>query len=120
MQIRKATFNDINELRERYYETITTINSKDYNEKQIKAWASTAGRTDKLLKRIDEQYFFVAENAGGKITAFSSLDKTGYMDLLYVHKTFKKQALQSNYYKKVLKLLLNQVSPNWKPAQASQ
>ncbi|HXL58878.1 MAG TPA: hypothetical protein VN958_21595, partial [Chitinophagaceae bacterium] len=74
MQIRKATPEDINELRKLYYETITTINSKDYNEEQIKAWASTADRTGSLLKRIQEQYFFVAENDDKKITGFASLN----------------------------------------------
>ena len=62
MQIRKALPDDINELRELYYGTITTINSKDYNEEQIKVWAATSDRTEGFLKRIQEQYFFIAEN----------------------------------------------------------
>ena len=89
MEIRKATAEDINELSELYYETITTINSKDYNEEQIKAWASTADRTENLLRRINEQHFFVAESDDKKITGFASLDKPGYLDLLYVHKNFQ-------------------------------
>jgi len=89
MEIRKATAEDINELSELYYETITTINLKDYDEEQIKAWASTADRTENLLRRINEQHFFVAESDDKKITGFASLDKPGYLDLLYVHKNFQ-------------------------------
>jgi putative acetyltransferase len=77
MQIRKAIPIDINELRELYYGTITTINTKDYSKEQINAWASTAERTEGFLKKIQEQYFFVAENDDKKITGFASLDKNG-------------------------------------------
>jgi putative acetyltransferase len=101
MEIRKATAEDINELSELYYETITTINSKDYNEEQIKAWASTADRTENLLRRINEQHFFVAESDDKKITGFASLDKAGYLDLLYVHKNFQ--------HKGVATLLLQEI-----------
>jgi len=102
MQIRKATPGDLNELRELYFETITSINSKDYNEEQIKAWASTADRTDGLLKRIQEQYFFIAENDDKKITGFASLDKTGYLDLLYVHKDFQSRGIANRLLQKII------------------
>jgi len=102
MQIRKAMPEDINELRELYYETITTINSKDYNEEQIKAWASTADRTEGLLKRIQDQYFFIAENDDKKITGFASLDKTGYLDLLYVHKDFQNIGIAKRLLQKII------------------
>ena len=51
MQIRNARPGDMNELRELYYGTITTINSKDYNEEQIKAWASTARQNRRFFKK---------------------------------------------------------------------
>jgi putative acetyltransferase len=102
MQIRKAMPEDINELRELYYETITTINFKDYNEEQIKAWASTADRTEGLLKRIQDQYFFIAENDDKKITGFASLDKTGYLDLLYVHKDFQNIGIAKRLLQKII------------------
>lgn len=101
MQIRKATQEDINELKELYFGTITTINIKDYKEAQIKAWASTADRTEGLLRRINEQYFFVAENNEKKITGFASLDKTGYVDLLYVHKDFQRMGVATQLLKEI-------------------
>jgi len=102
MEIRKATAEDINELSELYYETITTINLKDYNEEQIKAWASTVDRTENLLRRINEQHFFVAESDGKKITGFASLDKAGYLDLLYVHKNFQHRGVATLLLQKIL------------------
>ncbi|HEY6975096.1 MAG TPA: GNAT family N-acetyltransferase [Chitinophagaceae bacterium] len=102
MQIRKAIPENVNELKELYYGTITTINSKDYNEEQIKAWAATADRTGGFLKRIQEQYFFIAENDVKKITGFASLDKTGYLDLLYVHKDFQNAGIAKRLLQKII------------------
>src|SRR4051812_18745655 len=93
MLTRKATLQDIDQLKELYFGTITTINTKDYNEEQIKAWASTVERTESLLRRISEQCFFVVENDDKKIIGFASLDKTGYLDLLYVHKDFQRTGI---------------------------
>jgi len=102
MQICKAIPDDVNELREIYYGTITTINSKDYNEEQIKAWAGTADKPESFLKRIEEQYFFVAENDDRKIIGFASLDKTGYLDFLYVHKDFQNIGIAKRLLQKII------------------
>jgi putative acetyltransferase len=102
MHIRKATPEDISELKKLYVGTITTINPKDYNEEQIKVWASTAERTESLLRRINEQYFFVAENDDKKITGFASLDKSGYLDLLYVHKDFQRMGVAKQLLQKII------------------
>jgi putative acetyltransferase len=89
MHIRKAVKGDIDELKELYHDTITTINKRDYREEQIKAWASTKDRTEGFMRRISEHCFLIAENSDHKITGFASLEKTGYLDLLYVHKDFQ-------------------------------
>src|SRR3954469_12163229 len=102
MHIRKATPEDISELKKLYIGTITTVNPKDYNEEQIKVWASTAERTESLLRRINEQYFFVVENDDKKITGFASLDKTGYLDLLYVHKDFQRTGIAKQLLEQII------------------
>src|SRR5215212_11912955 len=102
MQIRQAIPDDVNELRELYYGTITTINSKDYNEEQIKAWAGTGDKRESFLKRIEEQYFFIAEDNDRKITGFASLNKTGYLDLLYVHKDFQNMGIAKRLLQKII------------------
>ncbi|AFD05732.1 GNAT family N-acetyltransferase [Solitalea canadensis] len=93
MQIRKADLNDISQLKELYYNTITTINVFDYNAEQIAAWASTADRTDSLANRIESQYFYICETTEGIITGFSSLEEDGYLDLMYVHKDYQRQGI---------------------------
>jgi putative acetyltransferase len=104
MNLRLARQEDISELQELYYGTITTINPKDYCPEQIVAWASTANRTESLSKKINEQYFYVAENERGQITGFASLEKSGYLDFLYIHKDYQDQGIASLLVDKLLQI----------------
>ena len=94
MELRKATAGDITALKQLYCDTIVSINARDYDALQIKAWASTADRTASLLKRIEEEYFYVALS-GNTITGFASLDDSGYLDMLYVHRDFQRMGVAS-------------------------
>ncbi len=102
MLLRPATLNDITALRNLYFNTITTINAKDYKAEQITAWSSTADRIEGLTKKINEQYFYVAENIENKITGFASLDNTGYLDVMYVHKDFQRQGIAQILLNKII------------------
>ena len=94
MEIRRAGINDIDELGKLYYDTVVTVNSKDYSEEQILAWASTYNNRHGWIRRMEEQYFFVAL-VNRKITGFASLDNSGYLDLIYVHKDHQRQGIGS-------------------------
>ena len=101
MHIRKAMPDDIDELKQLYFDTIVIVNKKDYTEEQVQAWASTAYRSNGLLKRMNEQYFFVAESEDKKIIGFASLAKSGYLDLLYVHKYFQRRGVAKQLLQKI-------------------
>jgi ubiquinone/menaquinone biosynthesis C-methylase UbiE/N-acetylglutamate synthase-like GNAT family acetyltransferase len=92
MKIRKATFDDVDELRTLFLETIVAVNSKDYNEEQIKVWSTSADQEHFLIGRLKEQHFLVAES-NGVITGFASLSDAGYFDTMYVHKDFQGQGV---------------------------
>ena len=102
MFIRTATANDIDELKALYYNTITTVNTKDYNTEQIKAWSSTAGRTERLIKKINEQHFYIVETTDKIITGFASLSTLGYLDMMYVHKDFQGKGIAKLLLEKIL------------------
>lgn len=113
MEIRRADINDIDELSKLYYDTVVTVNAKDYSEEQIRAWASTYNNEHGWIRRIEEQYFFVALQAG-KILGFASLDNSGYLDLIYVHKDHQRQgignALLAQLEKTANELELNEIN----------
>ena len=92
MQIRLATIDDAEQLMQLFRDTILTINSKDYNEEQVNAWAATSKNIDRLKTKIKEDYFIVAET-DDIIVGFSSITPAGYLDFMYVHKDHQRKGI---------------------------
>ena len=86
-EIRQATIDDIPEITSLFRNTIININSRDYSDKQIKVWASGADDIEKWEKRINNDYFIVAE-ANNQIIGFSYLTKGNYLDGLFIETHF--------------------------------
>lgn len=102
MLLREATPADMPQLKELYRQTILTINAQHYTPQQVAMWASTANRTEGLARRIDEQHFYVTETPNGIITGFGSIDNTGYLDMLFVHKDYQRQGIGLQLMAKLL------------------
>ena len=94
ISIRQATAEDLPEITTLFRNTITKVNAKHYNEKQISVWASVADDTAVWLERISDFYFIVAENETD-IIGFSYLKKGYYLDGLFVHKDYQRQGVAS-------------------------
>ncbi len=97
MKIRKAEEKDVEGISELYYGTVRSINSKDYSEKEIEVWSSSAFNFERWKKNIAEQYFLVAEEEeeDNLIIGFSSITPEGYLDFMYVHKDFQRRGVAS-------------------------
>ncbi len=94
MQIRQATTNDATQISKLFYDTILTINCKDYNTEQISAWASKSNNITRWTDKITEQYFIVAIDADD-IVGFASLTTSGYLDFMFVHKDHQSLGIAS-------------------------
>ncbi len=92
MILRNYSPNDCRILAELFFHTIHNVNARDYSEEQINAWAN--GHID--LKHWNNSflshYTAVAE-IGGMIVGFGDIDRTGYLDRLYVHHDFQRQGI---------------------------
>lgn len=88
MFIRNYTPQDCAELAELFYNTVHTVNAKDYTKEQLDAWADGMTDFSKWNISLQEHYCVVAEE-GHIITGFGDIDKTGYLDRLYVHKDYQ-------------------------------
>ena len=106
-EIRQATIDDIPEITSLFRNTIININSRDYSDKQIKVWASGADDIEKWEKRINNDYFIVAE-ANNQIIGFSYLTKGNYLDGLFVHKDYQRKTIAS----KLLRIMESRASIN--------
>jgi putative acetyltransferase len=98
--IRKATPVDLKLLTDLFRETILTVNICDYSLKQVQVWSEGADNKDAWLKRIEEQFFLCAFS-GNELTGFASLEKNGYLDLMYVHKDWQGRGVATSLYKEL-------------------
>ena len=94
MRLREYQPSDCAQLAELFYQTVHSVNARDYSQEQLDAWAS--GEVD--LKAWDASFrahgtIIAVEN--GKIIGFGDMDETGYLDRLYVHKDYQGQGIAS-------------------------
>lgn len=94
MIIRKYETSDCKLLADLFYNTVHTINAKDYTVRQLNAWATGNVDLEEWNKSLSEHFTLVAvEN--GIIVGFGDIDRTGYLDRLYVHKDYQGQGTAS-------------------------
>lgn len=80
---------DIEEVINLFYNTVHSINTKDYTKAQVNVWASKNIDLDNWNKTLLKHHSFVVTNSFGKIIGFGDIDSTGYLDKLFVHKDFQ-------------------------------
>lgn len=85
MTIRKYRSEDCAALAALFYDTVHSVNLRDYTQEQVDAWAT--GEIDLAAwdASLSAHHTLVAEE-DGHILGFADMDHTGYLDRLYVHK----------------------------------
>lgn len=92
MIIRKYQPEDCRELAELFYDTVHTINAKDYAKEQLDAWADGKIYLAKWNQSFLAHYSLVAVEAE-IIVGFGDIDSRGYLDRLFVHKDYQGQGV---------------------------
>ena len=92
MIFRKYAKTDCAELAELFYDTVHTVNAKDYTREQLDAWATGEINLEEWDESFQAHLTVVAE-MDGKIVGFGDMDKTGYLDRLYVHKDYQRRGV---------------------------
>ena len=67
-----------------FYHTVHTINAKDYTKEQLDLWATGQEDLEKWNQSL-QAHFSVVAMEGEIIVGFGDIDKTGYLDRLFVH-----------------------------------
>ena len=86
--IRNYEPQDCGELAELFYNTVHKVNAKDYTKEQLDVWATGKVDLEKWDQSFREHYSVVAVD-GKIIIGFGDIDKTGYLDRLYVHADYQ-------------------------------
>ena len=92
MTLRDYTKTDCAELAELFYDTVHTVNAKDYTQEQLDAWATGKVNLEAWNESFQAHQTVVAE-MDGKIVGFGDMDETGYLDRLYVHKDYQRRGV---------------------------
>ncbi|RWW92334.1 GNAT family N-acetyltransferase [Flavobacterium cerinum] len=92
LTLRQAVLTDLDEIKELFTATITTICTNDYTPEQIAVWASTVENSHRWYDAVAGQLFLLAE-MDDKIVGFASLDNSTYIDFMYVHKDYQRQGI---------------------------
>lgn len=92
MIIREYMPSDCRELAELFYNTVHTVNAGDYTKEQLDVWATGEMNLEKWNLSFQEHYSIVAVD-NGIIVGFGDIDKTGYLDGLFIHKNYQKRGI---------------------------
>ena len=94
MKIRNYISADCAEISKLFYATVHTINAKDYTFHQLDAWAPKNINISDWDKSFLKNNTLVAES-NNIIIGFADMDKTGYLNRLFVHKDFQGKGIAS-------------------------
>ena len=88
MILRKYNSTDCEQLAELFYDTVHTVNAEDYTEEQLNVWATGQIDLEKWNASFEKNHTVIAVEED-KIVGFGDMDKTGYLDRLFIHADYQ-------------------------------
>lgn len=88
MIIREYQSADCKELTKLFYNTVHTVNAKDYTKEQLDVWATGQVNLKKWNQSLQEHFSIVVVD-DDVIVGFGDIDETGYLDRLFVHSDYQ-------------------------------
>ena len=89
-------------LQQLFFDTIHTVNARDYASEQLNAWAPLEPNRE-TWARLDDEYCYVVEYQK-VLVGFASLTLDGQVDFLYVHKDFQGRGIATTLLKQLERL----------------
>jgi len=94
MDIRPYNDADIPAISRLYFNTVHRINSRDYTQEQLRAWAPTIYSNSFWKQRFSKRRVLVAINRD-RLLGFAEYEPTGHIDCFYVHHEHQHQGIGS-------------------------
>ena len=92
MNIRSYRAADCPLLAQLFYDTVHTVNARDYSPAQLAAWATGSVDLAVWNRSFLQHHTLVAIDAG-QIVGFGDMDQDGFLDRLYVHHVFQRRGV---------------------------
>lgn len=88
MFVREYQTSDCIEITKLFYNTVHTVNAKDYTKEQLDVWAT--GQVDlEAWNQLLQEHFSIVAVENDIIVGFGDIDETGYLDHLFVHADYQ-------------------------------
>jgi putative acetyltransferase len=88
--IRPALPDDGKQIGQLIFDSVRSINIKDYSHEQVEAWAPDPF----IFSTYGESFAYVAE-LGSLIVGFGNITDSGYLHRFYIHKDYQRQGIGS-------------------------
>lgn len=92
MKIREYKDEDCTAVSKLFYETVHSVNAKDYTAEQLSVWAQNADGLKQRREDLLKQHTLIAE-IDGVIVGFGSIDNSGCLDFLFVHEDYQRRGV---------------------------
>lgn len=92
MKLRPYHPDDCPALAALFYDTVHTVNCRDYSADQCDAWADGMADLAAWNRSFLEHTTWITEQ-DGQIVGFGDISRDGYLDRLYVHVRFQRQGI---------------------------
>jgi len=91
----------LDEMLRLFYNTVHTINAKDYNKEQLENWAPDAIDKKKWEERLTNNVCLVTF-LNNQIVGFGELSEEGGIDTMYVHKNHQGKKIASRILRELM------------------
>ena len=92
MLIRDYCTADLPALAQLFFDTVHTINAKDYTPEQLAVWATGTIDKEGWNTSLSAHRTLIAE-LDGTIVGFADMAEDGYLDRLYVHRAYQRRGI---------------------------
>ncbi len=92
--IREYQTKDLEEIGKLFYDTVHVINKRDYTSEQLDAWTGSCIEFAQWDQSFLKNYSLIAVKQG-KLVGFGDIDKSNYLNRLYVHKEYQREGIAS-------------------------
>lgn len=92
MQLREYMTSDCDQLARLFFQTVHSVNTKDYTKEQLDVWATGNVDLNRWDMSFKEHYTIIAAD-NGEIVGFGDIDSSGYLDRLFVHKNHQHKGI---------------------------
>lgn len=92
LELRPYEATDLAEICSLFYETVHTVNARDYTAEQLRVWAPREPDEQRWHRSLLAHRAYVAR-AEGILVGFGDIADDGYLDRLYVHKDYQRRGI---------------------------